>query len=79
VLIETGFITNKEEEDYLNSEVGQDEISASITRALGSYIEWVDKQQAPSSGATIPVNPRGKTPIGFLEAVEQKERAASAR
>jgi len=26
VLIETGFLTNKEEEEYLNSEKGQDEV-----------------------------------------------------
>ncbi|MDO3643112.1 MAG: N-acetylmuramoyl-L-alanine amidase family protein [Mucilaginibacter sp.] len=37
VLIETGFINNREEEDYLNSEAGQNEIVASIVRALSSY------------------------------------------
>ena len=26
VLIETGFLTNKEEEEYLNSDKGQDEV-----------------------------------------------------
>jgi N-acetylmuramoyl-L-alanine amidase len=79
VLIETGFITNKEEEDYLNSDSGQEEISSSITRALGSYIDWVDKQQASSSGATVPVLPTGKTPIGFLEAIEQKETSVRTK
>ncbi|MCO5239149.1 MAG: N-acetylmuramoyl-L-alanine amidase [Chitinophagaceae bacterium] len=37
VLIETGFITNKEEEDYLNSEKGQDEISAAIVTAIVNF------------------------------------------
>ncbi|MFD0750348.1 N-acetylmuramoyl-L-alanine amidase [Mucilaginibacter calamicampi] len=37
VLIEIGYITNLEEEDYLNSEKGQEEIVASILRAIKSY------------------------------------------
>ena len=34
VLIETGFISNPDEEAYLNSDEGQNEISACIVRAL---------------------------------------------
>ena len=37
VLIETGFLTNKEEEEYLNSEDGQDEIVRDIVSALKRY------------------------------------------
>ena len=37
VLVEIGYITNLEEEDYLNSEKGQEEIVASILRAIKSY------------------------------------------
>ena len=37
VLVETGFISNKEEEEYLNSEKGQDEIVDSIINALKKY------------------------------------------
>jgi N-acetylmuramoyl-L-alanine amidase len=37
VLVETGFISNKEEEEYLNSEKGQDEIVESILSALKRY------------------------------------------
>ena len=37
VLIELGFITNAEEEEYLNSERGQNEMVQSIVRALKSY------------------------------------------
>jgi N-acetylmuramoyl-L-alanine amidase len=37
VLIETGFLTNKEEEEYLNSEEGQDEIVRDIINALKRY------------------------------------------
>jgi N-acetylmuramoyl-L-alanine amidase len=37
VLVETGFISNKEEEEYLNSEKGQDEVVDSIINALKRY------------------------------------------
>jgi len=43
VLVETGFINNHEEEDYLNSEAGQNAIVASIVRALGSYKAEVEQ------------------------------------
>ena len=45
VLIETGFINNHAEEDYLNSDAGQNEIVASIVRALINYKAEVE--QAP--------------------------------
>lgn len=37
VLIETGFINNAEDEEYLNSEEGQNELVQSIIRALTQY------------------------------------------
>jgi N-acetylmuramoyl-L-alanine amidase len=37
VLIEIGYITNIEEEEYLNSEKGQEEIVASIVRSIQNY------------------------------------------
>jgi len=37
VLIETGFINNPSEEDYLNSESGQNEIVSSIIKAIAEY------------------------------------------
>ena len=37
VLIETGFITNKKEGDYLNSKKGQKEITTSIVNAVKDY------------------------------------------
>ena len=44
VLIETGFITNPEEEIYLNSKEGQDYIASAIFRASRDYINEVDKK-----------------------------------
>lgn len=37
VLIEIGFISNPDEEDYINSEKGQNEIAAAITNAIKRY------------------------------------------
>lgn len=37
ILIETGFLTNREEEKYLNSEKGQNEIAHSVLQAIAEY------------------------------------------
>lgn len=51
VLIETGFITNREEEDYLNSKEGQKEMAEAIARAVVNYKTMVDApRSAPSTG-----------------------------
>jgi N-acetylmuramoyl-L-alanine amidase len=42
VLVETGFINNPDDEAYLNSESGQDEIVASLVRALTNYKKEVE-------------------------------------
>lgn len=42
VLVETGFISNYQDERYLNSEKGQQEIAESITRALIKYKNQVE-------------------------------------
>lgn len=43
ILIELGFISNENEEDYLRSEEGQQSMAAYITRAVKRYKELVDK------------------------------------
>lgn len=40
ILIETGFINNPEDERYLNSEKGQQELAEVITDAVIRYKEW---------------------------------------
>ena len=42
VLVETGFICNPDEEDYLNSEKGQNEISYAIMRAVLRYKHLIE-------------------------------------
>jgi N-acetylmuramoyl-L-alanine amidase len=79
VLVETGFISNPEEEKYLNSTEGQTELSECIIKALKKYQIWLeekkeddkDKQnntQITSSSANI-VHTRA-----FLKMVEEKEK-----
>ncbi len=48
VLIETGFLTNKEEEKFLNSPVNQDFMASAIYRAFKEYkLEFDEKQAKP--------------------------------
>lgn len=53
VLIETGFIANYEDERYLNSEKGQQEIAEAITRALKKYKEQVENPKPVSTNPEI--------------------------
>jgi N-acetylmuramoyl-L-alanine amidase len=49
ILVETGFITNKEEEEYLNSDEGQDEIVSNILSALKKYKAEIETSKATTS------------------------------
>jgi N-acetylmuramoyl-L-alanine amidase len=66
VLIETGFITNEEEEDYLNSEAGQQEMVRAIANAV---IRYKSQVETPSS-----VKPESST-----TSTPEKTSAASQR
>lgn len=45
VLVEIGFISNKEEEEYMNTEAGQQEIVDDITAAVKNYIALLEGNQ----------------------------------
>ena len=45
ILIETGFISNPEEEDYLNSEEGQNQICEAVTKAIVRYKTSLEQQK----------------------------------
>ncbi len=55
ILIETGFINNPEDERYINSEKGQQELAEAITKAVMRYKEQVESTNATTSngGAAI--------------------------
>jgi N-acetylmuramoyl-L-alanine amidase len=75
VLVETGYITDKTEEDYLNSKDGQSEIAKCVTEAVKNYVNWLEKQKVDTQTSTTQNN--GSVPIknpkAFLEMVETKE------
>ena len=48
VLIEIGFISNKEEEEYINNEKGQNEIVSNIISALRTYKQWLESKTLPA-------------------------------
>lgn len=76
ILVETGYITNKSEEDYLNSKEGQKEIADCIIRAVKTYIAWLEKQQqGVETGASRNTNkPVSNDVTSFLHMVEEKEK-----
>jgi len=49
ILIETGFINNPEDEEYLNSEKGQQELAESITDAVMRYRQQLENPPAAQS------------------------------
>lgn len=57
VLVETGFLTNREEGEYLNSKKGQQEMGRAIAGAIMEY-----RNSIPSNSSVIAPNPGQKTP-----------------
>ncbi len=54
VLVETGFISNPEEEDYLNSEEGQTEICDVLIKAIKRYKFSLEKQFTNTGSSAAP-------------------------
>jgi len=52
ILIETGFVANYDDERYLNSEKGQEEIAQAITRALVKYRNQAEGRTPAATAAT---------------------------
>jgi N-acetylmuramoyl-L-alanine amidase len=77
ILVETGYITNRAEEDYLNSKEGQKETADCIIKAVKTYIAWLEKQQSESgndNNNSGNKNTNSKDVTAFLQGVENKER-----
>jgi N-acetylmuramoyl-L-alanine amidase len=51
VLVEIGFISNKEEEEYLNSEKGQEEIVDDLVNAFRSYKQRLESKTISASAS----------------------------
>ena len=74
VLVETGFLTNREEEDYLNSSEGQDEIAKCITQAVKNYIDWLEKSNIQNSNTQNNEPASSNDTKAFLNLIETKEK-----
>ncbi len=53
ILVETGFLTNKEEEEYLNSNKGQEEVVTNIVEAFRKYKQVIENKTGnrPAAGS----------------------------
>lgn len=49
ILVEIGFMTHRPDEDYMNSEKGQDEISENILQAIKRYRDATEARQPPTT------------------------------
>jgi N-acetylmuramoyl-L-alanine amidase len=72
IMIETGFITNPEEEKYLMSEEGQNVISSAIFRAFRDYKKIIESKSsfAFASRNTKPADPVGSVFIKDSNAID---------
>jgi len=74
VLVETGFITNRDEEDYLNSKTGQEEIAQCVTAAVKNYVSWLEKSNSQNSNTQSNKPSSSHDTRPFLEMVETNEK-----
>ena len=82
VLIETGFISNPEEERYLNSEAGQVELSECIVRALKKYSNWLEDkadEKDKDGDKTAKVRPTTAETRKMLEDIDRLEKELHSR
>jgi N-acetylmuramoyl-L-alanine amidase len=69
VLIETGFLSNDQDEDFLGSQKGQVYIASAIYRAVREYVEEVEDGKVPSTKALpayVAPNNNNNSQAGFV-------------
>lgn len=54
ILVETGFITHRSDEDYLNSDKGQEDIANNVLEAVKRYRAATEKSTSSVSSSTAP-------------------------
>ena len=74
VLIETGYLTNKNEEKFMRSSKGQDDLAFAIFQAFQSY-----KKEIELSNTTLPpaLPAKSQTPIKSTQKVKSKSKTSS--
>lgn len=73
VLIETGFLTNKEEEKFLNSSVNQDYMASAIYRAFKEYKQEFDEKEVK------PEQPKPEKEQIIEEKIPEKEVSSTKK
>ena len=74
LLIETGFLSNQEEREYLNSIAGQQQIAISIAKAIKNYYYWLKNNSQLSKEAAAAA--RGDMYYRIQIATSNKDLAA---
>lgn len=79
VLIETGFVSNKEEGTYLNSKKGQQEIATTIAQAINDYYESVKSSYITNVSENMQFNntPNTDSKVAIYEDVLFKVQIAA--
>lgn len=71
ILVEAGFISNKEEEDYMNSAQGQDEIVTDLINAIKAYLSV---QESPKSGGEPETKSKNANSVALLTSERKSKR-----
>ncbi|MEO6539664.1 MAG: N-acetylmuramoyl-L-alanine amidase [Ferruginibacter sp.] len=82
ILIETGFINNPEDEQYLNSNKGQQELAESITKAVQRYKQQVEHTNGKTTTAQPTINADKKVeeaPLAFEKRVNKDTKTIQVK
>ena len=74
VLIETGFLTNKEEEKFLTSNIGQDYMASAVYRAFKAYKEEIEAKQKVEIQKQEEVKQKPEVKVDPKEDKKEKKR-----
>lgn len=79
ILVETGFINTPEDERYINSPQGQQEIAEAITAAVKTYKEQVEKQVSVPINETMVPKDDTPTPIAISSRPVKETKAIQVK
>lgn len=79
VLIETGFLTNAEEEKFLNSDIGQDYLASAIYRAFKEYKTELEKRNTKEKSIVTEEREKNIQPLNPDEIIFKVQIATSSK
>ncbi len=83
ILVETGFLTNPEEEKYMNSDAGQETLAASIFNAFAAYKTEMENvkgsvKKADTTNEVKPANPNNSNSNQTVKKTEQTQEGQAS-